>query len=216
MPAVSSCKPPSRKAEQILDAARRLFLERGFGATNMDALAAAAGVSKATIYAHYQSKEALFAATARRECRRLVVRMAIGDDLVEHRTLDTALTHIGRAFLDALMSPELVGLLRMVIAESTRFPELGQIYYDSAPGQTLASVTCYLDRARREGLLIECDTRRAAEQFLSLLRGDLHIRILLGHPSPVVERDPAIAEAVATFVARYGARTAAGWKPGHG
>ncbi|AWN16277.1 Transcriptional regulator, TetR family [Salinisphaera sp. LB1] len=209
MDAVSACKNPSKKAEQVLDAARRLFVERGFGATNMDALAAAAGVSKATIYAHYDSKEALFAATARRECRRLVVRMAIGEDLVEHRALDTALTHIGRAFLDALMSPEIVGLLRMVIAESTRFPELGQIYYDSAPGQTLTSVTCYLERARREGLLIDCDTRRAAEQFLSLLRGDLHLRILLGHPPPRAERDPAIDEAVATFIARYGARSSA-------
>ncbi|KEZ78128.1 TetR/AcrR family transcriptional regulator [Salinisphaera hydrothermalis] len=201
--AVSSCKSPSKKAEQVLDAARRLFVEHGFGATNMDALAAAAGVSKATIYAHYESKEVLFAATARRECRRAVARMAIGDDLVAHRSLEEALTHIGRAFLDTLMSPEIVGLLRMVIAESTRFPELGQIYYDSAPGQTLTSVTCYLDRARRQGWLIDCDTRRAAEQFLSLLRGDLHMRILLGQSPDAAERDPAIAEAVATFTARY-------------
>lgn len=205
MPAVSSCKSPSKKAEQVLDAAWRLFVEHGFGATNMDALAAAAGVSKATVYAHYESKEALFAATARRECRRAVARMAIGDDVVAHRSLDAALTHIGRAFLDTLLSPEIAGLLRMVIAESTRFPELGQIFYDSAPGQTLASVTCYLDRARREGWLIDCDTHRAAEQFLSLLRGDLHLRILLGQPPDPAERDPAIAEAVTTFIARYGA-----------
>lgn len=205
MDAVSTCKSPSKKAEQVLDAARRLFVERGFGATNMDALATAAGVSKATIYAHYDSKESLFAATARRECRRAVARMAIGADLAEHRSLHTALTHIGRAFLDTLLSPEIGGLTRMVIAESTRFPELGQIYYDSAPGQTLTSVACYLDRAQREGLVIACDTRRAADQFLSLLRGDLHIRILLGHPPGPAERDPAIAEAVATFVARYAA-----------
>ena len=202
---MSTCKTPSKKAEQVLDAARRLFVERGFGTTNMDALAAEAGVSKATIYAHYDSKEALFAATARRECRRLVVRMAIGEDLVGHRSLETALSHIGRAFLDTLMSPEIVGLLRMVVAESARFPELGQIFYDSAPGQTLASVTCYLDRARDEGLLIDCDTRRAAEQFLSLLRGDLYIRLLLGQRPRAEERDPAIAEAVATFTARFGA-----------
>lgn len=200
---MGSCKTPSKKAEQVLDAARGLFIEHGYGATNMDALAAAAGVSKATVYAHYESKEALFAATARRECRRAVVRMAIGEDLAEHRSLETALTHIGRAFLDTLMSPEIGGLSRMVIAESRRFPELGEIYYDSAPGQTLSSVETYLDSAQRRGLLIACDTRRAAEQFLSLLRGDLYIRILLGRVPDATERDPTIAEAVNTFVARY-------------
>lgn len=197
-------KTDSAKAVQILDAARRLFIDRGFGATNMDALALAAGVSKATIYAHYDSKKALFAATARRECGRLVARMSITKDVAGHRSLEQALTHIAEIFLDILMSPEIAGLSRMVIAESARFPELGQIYYDSAPGQTLASVAEYFAQAQREGRLVACDTHRAADQFLSMLRGDFFIRMLLGRTPSPDEHGPAIAEAVTTIIARYG------------
>src|SRR6185312_14690775 len=61
---------PRRKVVLILEAARALFLEVGYGATSVDAIARAAGVSKATLYGHFPSKEALFEAVVVAQCRR--------------------------------------------------------------------------------------------------------------------------------------------------
>jgi TetR/AcrR family transcriptional repressor of mexJK operon len=60
--------PTAGKAESILAAAKRMFLEGGFGAVSMDAIAREAGVSKATVYAHFAGKEELFGAVIGREC----------------------------------------------------------------------------------------------------------------------------------------------------
>ena len=60
--------PTGGKAESILAAAKRMFLESGFGAVSMDAIAREAGVSKATVYAHFAGKEELFGAVIGREC----------------------------------------------------------------------------------------------------------------------------------------------------
>lgn len=196
----------SIKAEQVLDAAKRLFIEYGFGATSMDAIAQAAGVSKATVYAHHDSKQALFAATARRECARVVGQMAVANgsqDLSSAPDLEAALTRIGRSFVDAILSDEIMALLRMVIAEATRFPEIGRIYYESAPLQTRQNVTRYLEQARAQGLIQARDCELAASQFLGMLRGDVLVATLLGEQSEQRDNNAVIDEAVATFIARY-------------
>ena len=59
--------PPTSKAESILAAAKRTFLAAGFGAVSMDTIAREAGVSKATVYAHFAGKEELFGAVIGRE-----------------------------------------------------------------------------------------------------------------------------------------------------
>lgn len=200
---MSARKCPSKKADQVLDAARQLFLERGFDATSMDDVAETAGVSKATVYAHYNCKTTLFAEVMQHECQRSKVHRAIAGKIKGHYSLEVSLTKIGRAYLDTLMRPDLRALARMVIAEATRFPELGKIYYDSGPTLTRTSLVTYLEQARQEGALIDCDVQQAAIQFLSLLRGDIHIRRLLGHPSNDEACQKTIDEAVTTFMARY-------------
>tara|TARA_B100002049_G_scaffold109303_1_gene80665 strand:- start:649 stop:1290 length:642 start_codon:yes stop_codon:yes gene_type:complete len=196
------------KSVLVLDAARALFIEHGFGATSMDAIAARAGVSKATVYAHYASKQALFAATTQRECRRVHERMALPQD-VTGLPLAQALSTIGHAFLQAILSAQNLTLLRMVAAELPRFPELGTIFYDSAPGRTLASVRAYLEQARAHGLIGDCDCALVAAQFLGALRGDLQIRALLGITPAVADMDAVVDEAVALFVTRYAVVTPA-------
>lgn len=90
------------KPGQVLDAARALFIEHGFGATSMEAIAARANVSKATVYAYYASKQTLFAATTQRECRRVHARMALPADVAD-MSLSSALTDIGHSFLQAIL-----------------------------------------------------------------------------------------------------------------
>lgn len=201
----SGCSPTGSRASKeqcVLDAARQLFIEHGFGATNMDAIAAAANVSKATLYAYYPGKQALFAATAQRECHRIMAQMELPEDLSE-LPLAKALERIARSFVQAVFSADIVALLRMVISEVSRFPELGSIYYDCGPGLMHTHVADYMRRARAHGLITADDCDVAAAQFLGMLRSDRHLQRLLGTQIDNTSLEVTIVEAVKTFMARY-------------
>jgi len=201
----NSCGPAGSRASKdqcVLDAARQLFIEHGFGATSMDAIATTANVSKATLYAYYPGKQALFAATAQRECNRIMAQMELTEDLSE-LPLAEALERIARSFVQPVFSPDIVALLRMVISEVSRFPELGPIYYDSGPGLMHSHVADYMHRARERGLITTDDCKLAAAQFLGMLRSDRHLQRLLGKHVDTTSLEVTIAEAVKTFMARY-------------
>src|SRR5690242_7178872 len=99
---------PSPKGQQILAAAGRRFMAQGYGATSMDGVAREAGVSKATLYAHFASKQELFAAIIGAACRRHAETLSTPD--LEHHDLRDALRQIGREFLDLLLSPNAVAI----------------------------------------------------------------------------------------------------------
>lgn len=193
----------SPKAEKVLDAAQRVFSQYGYGATSMDTLAQVAGVSKATIYAHFGSKKALFAAMVSAECRRSMSEMAIpAED--DSRDVEEALTRIGRNFLRLILRPRVLAIFRVVIAETPRFPDLGRIFYASGPQLALSGVARYLEQARRQGLIATDDPQLAAHQFLGMLRGDLHLRGLLGIQETGAAQVQGIADqAVAAFLRAY-------------
>src|SRR5271165_2946196 len=121
----------SPKRRQVLDAAAELFIAQGYGAISMDAIARAAGVSKATLYAHFSSKDLLFATIVREACRE-----GMGaDSLCLERDGDPAegLLAIGRRVLEFVLRPRSLAIHRVVIAESVRFPELGRAFYENGP-----------------------------------------------------------------------------------
>ena len=89
--------------------------------------------------------------------------------------------------LEIVFAPETLGLHRIVVAESQRFPELGKLFYASGPGGSIAALAEYLARHRNDAELKIKNPRLAAEEFLELLRGYDHMRALLrvgGGPSP--------------------------------
>lgn len=196
-------KTGSSKAGKVLAAARRLFIEHGYGETSMDAIAATADVSKATVYAHYASKKALFAAMVQHKCGAVTERMRV-PDAIDDMPPAVALQRIGAGFLHAILSPESIPLLRVVIAETRRFPELGWIFYTAGPGVTHRGLVDYMQRARDRGALSITDCETAAAQFLGMLRGDLHLQLMLGLSLQDVALDDVAREAVETFLARYG------------
>ena len=161
---------------RIRGAARRLFLERGYEGTSMDAVAAAAPVSKRTLYQHFPGKADLFA--------------AVIDDAWSHFTRAPILPGdtggdpraVLRAYVGRLTEhwgrPAVVPLLRLVIAEAPRFPELSQAYFAA-----LAA----------EGRLATPDPQLAAAQFLGAIKEPLFWPRVLGVPvafdaSAAVER----------------------------
>jgi len=111
----------SQKALEILRAARKVFIAKGFEAASMDAVARTAGVSKATVYAHFRSKSDLFAAIVAQVAGRLTGEI---HSVMEARLpLRQALMRIGTEFLEVLVDPERVRIFRMMVAETDRLPD---------------------------------------------------------------------------------------------
>jgi TetR/AcrR family transcriptional repressor of mexJK operon len=197
------------KAESILAAAKRSFLAAGFGAVSMDTIAREAGVSKATVYAHFAGKEELFGAVIDRECERYFTRFSAGE--LDPRDVRASLTVLGRRFLELLLSPDGIALHRIILGEVTRFPGLGQVFWHAGPERQRVQIEAFLKSAVASGTLDLADTRLAAEQFVSLVRGDVQLRHLLRLETDADRRgmSDAVEGAVATFLHAFESRPAA-------
>jgi TetR/AcrR family transcriptional regulator, mexJK operon transcriptional repressor len=166
------------KADRILAAARALFLRHGYGETSMDAIARHAAVSKATLYSHFDGKAALFAALIVAECRHL--SDAIGRRPLDPPDIRDALLQVAHDFNNLLCTGDGLTMYRIVVAEAPRFPELGEVFYDSGPTIMIDRIAKILSRAADRGLLEIRDPRIAAIQFISLIRGEMHLTSVLG------------------------------------
>jgi len=200
--------PLNSKAESILTGAKRAFLAAGFGAVSMDTIAREAGVSKATVYAHFAGKEELFGAVIGRECERYFAQFSEGE--LDPRDVRASLTVLGRRFLELLLSPDGIALYRIILGEVTRFPGLGEVFWSAGPERQRLQIEFYLKSAIATGTLALGDTRLAAEQFVSLVRSDIHVRHLLRLEANADQRgiSAAVEAAVATFMRGLECQTA--------
>ena len=194
---------PRRKVEQILAAAGRLFRENGYAMTSMDAVALEADVSKATLYVYFAGKRELFAAVIGDEGDRRSRSLITGED--GHEDTRTKLLRFGRAVQDLLLAPETISSYRMVVGEAGRLPDLGRVYYENGAGRLLGRLEEFFSGAMDAGKLRAGDPRRAAEQFVGLVRGDLMLRALLGvdDAATAQQRDAVVRAGVDTFWRAY-------------
>jgi TetR/AcrR family transcriptional repressor of mexJK operon len=165
------------KRRAILHAAKDVFLSAGFRAASMDAIAVGANVSKMTVYRHFRSKEELFAGLIEDLCSRM-----IGGELAldPERPVEQVLREYAERVLDVLFDPVTIELHRIVVAESRRFPALGRLFYRSGPEATIRALETYLAALSARRRIAVLDTRASAEEFLEVLRGYAHLRLLLG------------------------------------
>lgn len=208
-PSLAPCPaeaPLSRKRQLVLQAAAELFIAQGYGAVSMDAVAKAAGVSKATLYAHFASKDALFATIVGEAARRGPVEASrmpeeVGD-------VAEALRALGGKVLRFLLDPRTVAIARVAIAESARFPELGAAFMASGPMAFQTHVAEWLARLHAQGAIHAPDADLAAQHLGALLRGTLHIEALLtpGFRPDEARIDATVAGAVAAFLRAYAAK----------
>lgn len=190
----------SPKRDAIVHAAAEVFLESGIAAASMDEIARRAQVSKATVYSHFESKHALFGAIVDSRCHALAPSV---DMRWTELPPATALTQVGRAFLDVMFMPGSLPLYRIVLAEAPRFPELGRVFYETGPKVICASLADYLAARTRDGVLAIEDAAFGAEQFFNLVIGMSDMLALLGiKPEAPTnqERDAMVARAVRVFL----------------
>ncbi|MBE7217016.1 MAG: TetR/AcrR family transcriptional regulator [Caulobacteraceae bacterium] len=193
------------RRQAILDIARETFLREGYAAASMSAIGAKAGGSKATLYTYFPSKADLFAAVMADMCGRS--RLEITAEAEGAADLPTALRRLGFTYLRILLSDDVITLHRLVVAESQRFPELGQALYEVGPQLGKATMAERLERFIKEGAMRPCEPLRAAGQFFELCLAGLYRRRLWNIAQPITEADMRanVESAVEVFLHGYAA-----------
>ncbi len=192
-----------RKFDQVLEGAREIFMRDGFEGASVDDIARAAGVSKATLYSYFPDKRLLFSEVARIECNRQAEEAleVIGTEARIEGVLHEAASRIVRFFLSDFGQQ----VYRICVAESYRFPELGQRFYNSGPALVRERMSRVLTPYVENGTLQIDDMDLAANQFGELCKSDLFVRSLCGVPCEKSDEqiERVVQGAVDMFLARY-------------
>lgn len=199
----------ARKRRAILDAATTLFLAEGYLATSMDQIAAAAAVSKQTVYKQFADKQALFreivtgtVAEVSDPVAEQVASLPAGTDLA------ASLRDLARALLAQVIQPRMMQLRRLVIGEAGRFPELGRLFYDRGPGRTIGTLAAAFESLAARGALRLEDPRLAAEHFNWLVMSTPLNRVMLCGDAELpgqADLDRYADAGAQAFLAAYGA-----------
>ena len=195
----------ARRRDEIVAVAEGVFLAQGFTETTMSDVAARAGASKETLYRHFGSKEGLFAEVVKNRARCL--RGQLDADFARPDALGAVLRALGINLLEAMTSPEVTSLLRIVVAEAPRDPAIGRIFYALGPERTQDRLTEVLEAARGRGEFTGRDASLAASIFLGAVTSQCHTaRLVLQEPPPMgrSEIERRVDEVVAMFSCRYG------------
>lgn len=191
---------PDERRENILAVAAEAFALEGYGITSMSSIAARLGGSKATLYKYFASKEELFHAVMQRKCEAVIGPLEeLADNSPDPATL---LKAFGKIFLSRLCQPDAIVIHRTVHAEAERFPEVARTFFAYGPEAAYSVLTPALARFDAMGLIDCPDPRLAAEQFLAMVRGDIHLRVSSGliPPPDEAEIERQVAHAVGIFV----------------
>ncbi len=192
----------------IREAAAALFLEKGYQATSMDDIAAAAKVSKQTIYTHFANKEELFSNLVMANANRVEEFVGmIGPTLEGAGNLEAGLRQLARRYLAFVARPDAMRLRRLIIGEAGRFPELAQEYYERVPGRAYDALAAAFRDLQGGGLPRVDDPLVAAQHFAWLTLGSPLDRGMF-HPidsaMKKLDLDRLADSAVRVFLAAYG------------
>lgn len=211
--AVRAGRPPrelaGRVEERILDAAGAVFLERGFSGASVDEIAEVACAGKPTIYSRFPGKEALFAAVVERLVRRNTSLDAIP---CAGASLGDRLGALATIILTRVLVPEVIGLIRVTVAEARRFPDLATSVSRMARERQTETVT------RLIADFAECDGPGAspafspdrlpatARRFLDMAVLPMLLRALFGEDLAVLQAEigPHVTGSVAFFLVACG------------
>jgi len=195
----------SSKRRQILDGARKVFMDLGFDGASMGEIARAAQVSKGTLYVYFADKCALFEAILEQEALQygqVVFNFDPGRDA------ETTLKEFGRAYIHLLCRPGGGSAIRTVMAIAERMPDVGRRYYARVLDKTINRLSDYLKtHAASDDLTIDdCDL--AASQFMELCKASLFLPFVFqAAPAPSEERMSEVVDsATRMFLAAYRAK----------
>lgn len=181
-PVPASARGKQRKAK-ILAAATELFLKDGYGETSIDAIVEKSGGSKATLYSFYPTKADLF--------RAVVDSIVASHESVELKSLDNVrdtLVNFSEERLRVVFSRKHRALMRLIIAERDRFPDIARMYYERGPLRGHTLLRDYFETLIDEGLIDIRSAVEASEFFRGMLMHQRYIdQLYLNAPVPSAE-----------------------------
>ena len=191
------------KRQAILDAAKILFLSHGYANTSMDAVAAEAGVSKLTVYSHFNDKETLFSAAVMAKCEEQLPPLFF--ELPAGIAVEKVLLNIARGFHQLINSDESVNLHRLIMALGSQDPKLSLIFFEAGPQRMVQGMERLLTQIHDSGALSIDLPRNAAEHFFCLSKGAGNFRLVYGCGEPLGEEasESHVREVVGLFMRAY-------------
>lgn len=195
----------SAKRRQILDGARKVFMNLGFDGASMNEIARSAGVSKGTLYVYFADKSRLFEAIVEAEA---LEQGQIVFNFDPRRDAETTLREFGRAYIQLLCRPGGGSSIRTVMAIAERMPEVGSHFYSNVLEKTINRLADYLKEHVRPNDLAIDDCQLAAAQFMQVCQATLFLPFVFqAAPSPSAERIAEVVDsATRMFLAAYKAR----------
>ncbi len=198
-------RPSGSQGAELLAVARGIFLAQGYAKTTMDAVAAQARISKASLYQQHPGKDALYAAVVLdwagrgREAMRPHLELLLAAD-----DLPAGLLTLARTLQAAVLSPDVLRMRRLVAAESARHPEVAARYVAESWDRNIAALGDALAELSRRGALRVDDPMGAAAQFTWLAVGaPLNEQTMRDSRPDPLALDAVARAAVDTFLARY-------------
>jgi len=196
------------KRGQILQGAATVFAANGYEGASMARIAAVAGVSKGTLYNHFDTKAALFTCYVRESCDRYLAH--VFDAAGHEGDPASVLRGIGQRMLGMMLSGVGMTIYRVVIAEAAKFPDLAAGFYNAGPARAIGFMAAWLTEETRRGRLAVADPEFAAEQFFNLCQTRLVLRrkLALGPDPAGPEIDRVVDAAITMFLRSYRAEAA--------
>ncbi len=187
-------RSPGRPKDQakraaIVAAANTLFMERGYAGVTMEAVAAAACVSKMTVYGHFHDKAALFGAVVRATSEQMVAALTRLEEGGGKRDLEPMLAAFGSALLHLILSPRIVAMSHVLMGMLMKDRELAESFYAAGPGHMRISLARFLADAAVRGEVAIDSPEAAADDLISLWETDMPKRIALGLVPPLTSAD---------------------------
>jgi TetR/AcrR family transcriptional repressor of mexJK operon len=193
-----------KRVQRVLAAAGSQFGDLGYERTSVDSIAQACGVSKATIYRYFPSKEALFDAVIGMFVEEMFATLHA--TALDPKDPAATLTLIGKAFLKVMNSEAAVKFIRVIYSAAGHHAAACEAFFQRGADRVLRAVEDYMRSAKAAGSLRIDGPDEAADQFLALMNGsDYQLRVVLGVAKRKKSDDDRLVKAsVSMFLAAYG------------
>jgi AcrR family transcriptional regulator len=191
------------RCQRFVEVAEQLFLERGFAGTSVNEVVRLAGGSLATLYAEFGTKEELFEAVMSRRITNLF-SAALGTGS-RARSIDAELLQLAKRFQDHMLTEHALAIYRLAVHEGPKFPSVRKAVLTNGLAEFLARLAAYFTELKRLGRLEIDSPQRAAEDFLTLVQGQLRTIAACGDVATISakQRSDHIKHAVTAFLRIY-------------
>lgn len=192
---VKAGRPKSSvKQANILRAATKLFLELGYTHTSMNLVANSAEVSKQTVYSHFKNKDALFTAVVEFKCEEYQLDKAHLEGA--KLALKDIMLQIGGQFMQLMADPEVIAMYRVLIGEVNSNPHVAVLFYEAGPQYAINALGAFIHKHYQQ--LPAEETRYWSTVFFNMLKGECHMRGLLGLPFKISKENQSAEVAKVT------------------